>query len=178
MSLVAGSTVQLSSSRRVAERRMRRWAKRAGENVPAIQAFASILTVFLAIGALLGVKVQIDASARLQQEQSARDIYREFLNLSISRPEFSEPDYCALINGPQASAYADYVDYFLYTSEQMLASDENWKPSLVDRLQLHRDYVCSIEDTLVYSDEVHQMINDFKKKQCAGNKAPCAALAR
>lgn len=154
---------------------MRRWAKRAGENAPAIQALAAVLTVLLAIGALAGVKLQIDASARLQREQSARDIYREFLNLSIGRPDLSEPDYCALIDSPKASAYADYVDYFLYTSEQMLASDEDWMPSLVDRLELHRDYVCTIENTSIYSNDVDQMITDFKNKRCVGHKATCAA---
>lgn len=155
---------------------MGRWAKRAGEIAPAIQALAAVLTVLLAIGALAGVKLQIDASARLQREQSARDIYREFLNLSINRPELSEPDYCALIDSPQASAYADYVDYFLYTSEQMLASDEDWMPSLVDRLELHRDYVCTIENTSIYSDDVDQMITGFKAKRCVGYKPTCAPL--
>lgn len=155
---------------------MRNWSKLAAENAPAIQALAAVLTVLLAIGALVGVKAQIDASARIQREQSARDIYREFLNLSISRPELSEPDYCSVINGPLSSAYADYVDYFLYTSEQVLAADEGWKPSLMDRLELHRDYLCTIENTSLYSDDVHRMITEFKSKRCAGHKPICTRL--
>jgi hypothetical protein len=62
---------------------------------------------------LIGIKVQIDANARQQQEQSARDIYREFLNLSISKPEFADPDYCAIKGRSNAGAYENYVEYML-----------------------------------------------------------------
>ena len=71
----------------------RRWLER---NAKALQAVAAIVTAFAALAALIGIKVQIDANMKQQQVQSARDIYREFLNLSISKPEFAQPDYCTI----------------------------------------------------------------------------------
>ena len=65
------------------------WFKKHGQMA---QVLASIVTALVALAALIGVKVQIDAAARSQQEQSAREIYREFLNLSIGNPQFAEPD--------------------------------------------------------------------------------------
>ena len=70
-------------------------------NSRALQALAGLITALLALLALIGVKWQIDASFDSQREQSARDIYREFLNLSISNPEFADPDYCALKASPK-----------------------------------------------------------------------------
>ena len=118
----------------------------------AIQGIGAIATAFIALAALVGVKMQIDAGARTQQEQSARDIYREFLNLSISKPEFAEPNYCALKDSTQASAYENYVDYLLYASEQMLSVSPDWEPALNEHLAAHRDYVCGIKDWSGYPD--------------------------
>lgn len=135
----------------------------------AIQGLGAITTALIALAALVGVKMQIDAAARTQQEQSARDIYREFLNLSISKPEFAEPDYCAIKASPQASAYQNYVDYLLYTSEQMLSVSPDWEPALEEHLAAHEQYMCSVTDWSRYPENVEAMINRFRAKAC---KAP------
>ena len=84
--------------------------------------------------------MQIDASARQQREQSARDIYREYLNLSIfQNPNFSNPDYCAIEGTANEGAYEDYVEYLLYTSEQVLAAMPDWEPTLSARLTPHKE---------------------------------------
>jgi hypothetical protein len=135
-----------------------------------IQALTAILTVLLALGALIGVKLQLDASERLQREQSARDIYREFLNLSISRPEFSRPNYCALIETPQEAAYENYVEYFLYTAEQAIAANRDWEPVFTEGLKPHADYVCSVKDWSGYSDDVRHLVTKFRAS-CGKPKA-------
>lgn len=139
----------------------------------ALQGIGSIITVLLAAGALIGVKVQIDAAARIQQEQSARDIYREFLNLSISKPEFADPDYCAIKDSRQAAAYENYVEYLLYTSEQMLAVLPEWEPALIAHLTTHDAYICGAADWSGYTEPVQQLVAGIKAKSCAKPVTGC-----
>ena len=136
----------------------------------AIQAMATIVTAVIAVAALVGIKVQIDAAARLQQTQSARDIYREFLSLSINKPEFSDPDYCAIKGSANQAAYENYVEYLLYTSEQILVVSKDWEPALNEHLQAHRDYLCSTKTSARYSDEVEDLLGRYRAKVCPGAK--------
>jgi hypothetical protein len=139
----------------------------------ALQALAAIVTILTAVAALIGVKVQIDANARQQREQSARDIYREYLNLSIAKPEFSNPDYCAIRGSASEGAYEDYVEYQLYTAEQVLAAMPDWQPTLAERLVPHRELLCSENDWSGEVPQVQSMIRRFKAKQCKGFVSAC-----
>lgn len=141
-------------------------------NAGAIQALSAALTVVLALVALLGVKFQIDASERIQRTQSARDIYREFLNLSISRPEFAKPNYCAISGTAQEPAYETYVEYLLYTADQTIAVDPTWETVFFSTLRDHTQYVCTLEDLSDYSEDVQNLINRFHTKHCADIQ-PC-----
>jgi hypothetical protein len=144
------------------------------EYAPAIQAFCAIITALLTLAAVVGVKLQIDASAQQAREQSARDIYREYLNLSISRPELADPDYCKLMSGPQAEGYASYVEYLLYTSEQLLAADPEWEASLGGRLEDHREHLCAIKDWGGYTPAVQGMMTRFQAEECKTPAPQCA----
>jgi hypothetical protein len=146
------------------------WFDRHG-NV--VQGIAAMATALIALSALIGVKVQIDAAARTQQEQSARDIYREFLSLSISKPEFSEPDYCAIKGSPQEAAYKNYVDYVLYTSEQMLSVSPEWDGALSEHLAAHEQYLCGVPDWSSYPENVRKLITRVKSKACAKTVTSC-----
>lgn len=139
----------------------------------AIQGIGTIATAFIAMAALVGVKLQIDAGAKSQQEQSARDIYREFLNLSISKPEFAEPNYCAIKASPQYSAYLNYVEYLLYTSEQMLAVSPGWEPALAEHLAAHEQYICGAKNWSDYPENVRAMVERFRIKACKVPMPPC-----
>jgi hypothetical protein len=144
---------------------------------PAIQAACAVVTAFLTLAAVIGVKLQIDAAAQQAREQSARDIYREYLNLSISRPELADPDYCKVTSGPQAEAYASYVEYFLYTSEQLLAADPKWEEGLGGRLEDHRDYLCTIKEWSMYTPAVQGMMTKFQAEACKTPTPKCAEEA-
>lgn len=139
----------------------------------AAQGIAAIATAFIALSALIGVKLQIDAAARTQQEQSARDIYREFLNLSINKPEFAEPDYCTIKGTPQEPAYKNYVDYLLYTSEQMLSVSPEWESTLAEHLEPHEQYLCGATNWSGYPDNVSAMIIRAKGKLCTKSVTDC-----
>lgn len=149
---------------------MKEWA---GRNAKMIQLLVSIASLVVAIVAIIGIKVQIDASSRLQAQQSARDIYREYLNLSISKPEFAEPDYCALKASPQWPAYQNYVDYFLYTSEQVLSVSPDWRPALEDHAAAHQDYLCTIKDSDSYAPPAAAMLRDLQSKSCKAAIPSC-----
>jgi hypothetical protein len=138
------------------------WIER---HATAVQAFTGILTMLVAIAALFGVKAQIDASARLQREQSARDIYREYLSLTVARPEFARPDYCAIADGPQEAAYEAYVDYLLYTAEQAISADPGWRISFARQLDNHQLYLCATDDWSDYSPAVVDLI-DAARGRC------------
>ncbi len=148
----------------------RAWIDWLERHAAAVQAVATVVTMLVAVAALIGVKVQIDASARVQREQSARDIYREFLNLSVSRPEFARPDYCAIAGSPAEPAYEAYVDYLLYTAEQAIAADPAWRRGFARQLASHRDYICATNDWSDYDDAIIALI--------AAEQRHCAAIDR
>ncbi len=149
---------------------MKKWLE---SNAKALQAAAAIVTMMAAIAALVGVKIQIDANARQQREQSARDIYREYLNLSIAKPEFAHPDYCAIRGKAEENAYEDYVEYMLYTDEQILKALPDWQSTLQDRLVPHRALLCSENDWTGDSPEVQALISKFRAKECKGFVPQC-----
>ena len=132
----------------------------------AIQALAGIITAILALMALIGVKMQIDASFASQREQSARDIYREFLNVSISNPDYSQPDFCTLASGPKRNAYESYVDYLFYAAEQSLEMDPDLKPVFTSHLEAHTAYLCSQDSPTDYQGLTKTMLDEFKRAKC------------
>lgn len=152
---------------------LRHWLER---NAKLIQLFTAVASALLALVALYGIKVQIDASSRLQAQQSARDIYREFLNLSISKPEFSEPNTQALKASPQWPAYQNYVDYMLYTAEQVLNVTPDWQPVMEEHMAAHHEYLCAMTDLSGYAPQVAKMVGDFQEKEC-GDAAPSGGKA-
>lgn len=141
-------------------------------NSGAFQAMGAILTVLLAAAALLGVKLQIDSADRIQREQSARDIYREYLNLSISKPEFASPDYCTLSKSALAPAYESFVEYVLYTAEQAISVDDSWKPAFAATIADHGQFICQLEEVSGYTESVAELLETFKRDNCAA-VAPC-----
>ena len=133
----------------------------------AITAISAVVTAVLALAAIIGVKVQIDGAARIQREQSARDIYREYLNLSVQKPEFAAPDHCALEKSPQFAAYRAYVDYLLFTGEQVLSVDPDWAGTIHAALEPHAALLCSIDPAEAYADaDVEALISDIRVSQC------------
>ncbi len=138
----------------------------------AISALSALLTAVLALAALIGVKIQIDASSAIQKEQSAKEIYREYLNLSIQKPNFYTPDYCALKKTAELPAYQAYVEYLLYTGEQVIEMDPQWEKSIASAMEAHALYLCSPDvDLSMYAAEMQAVLASFQAGQCAEVKA-------
>lgn len=138
------------------------------ENAASVEAVAALVTALVALAALIGVKLQLDAADRLQQAQSARDAYRAHLALAVDNPRYAQPaNLCKLAAGPEAVSYAAYVDHLLYAAEQMLTTDDGWEETFWAELAPHAAYVCVAENLVADTDRVSGLIAEFRANRCA-----------
>lgn len=145
------------------------WLERNG---PAIQTASAALTALVAVAALIGIKVQLDASDAIQRSQSAREAFRSHLALATGLPAFAAPaDGCALLASDQGGAYVAFVDHLLYSAEQMLDVQDGWEQSFMDELRPHVAYLCSAEAPRVDSDQLAGLLNRFRQGACAAQPA-------
>lgn len=115
-------------------------------NTDAIRAIGSLISAAAAVAACIFIPLQIASSERNSRETAAREIYREFLNISIQRPELASQDLCAFTNPIRRSAYESYVDYLLYSAEQLIALDQaDWESTVLLDLSPHRAYLCTFD---------------------------------
>ncbi|WP_170403452.1 hypothetical protein [Ruegeria arenilitoris] len=139
------------------------WAK----NAKSIEALAAVVTVFIAISALIGAKVQLDRHDQIQREQSARDAYRAHLALATAQPQYARPlDACSLVQSAEGGAYVAFVDHLLYSAEQMLAVEEGWSTTFSERLSYHSDYLCSEFAPHIPVGEVGRLVQRFGIDRC------------
>jgi hypothetical protein len=116
-------------------------------------------------------------SSRQQRRQSAREIYREFVKLSIEKPDLAAPDYCAIKTSETLkddTEYENFIEFQLYASEQILAELPEWEATMDKRLAPHTELLCSEESWSGDTDDVRAMIGRFRKSSCAGFKSACA----
>jgi hypothetical protein len=112
-------------------------------NAEPLQAVGAIATAFAALTALVVIPYQVAQADRIQRDQTAREIYREFLNLTVQRPELATANYCALTAPREQTAYAAYVDYLLYAAEQMIDTSPDWRAPMAGYLKDHMAYLCA-----------------------------------
>lgn len=119
---------------------MRDWLTRNSEP---LQAVGAIATAIAALTALIVIPYQVAQADRIQRDQTAREIYREFLNLTVQKPELANADFCALKGTKEQTAYSAYVEDLLYTSEQMIDTSPEWRAPMAAYLGDHMTYLCS-----------------------------------
>jgi len=140
------------------------WLRR---NADAVEAAAAVVTALIAVVALVGIKLQLDAADRLQRAQSARDAFRAHLALSVNNPGFTAPDdACALLATAQGPAYSAYVEHLLYAAEQMLSVAEGWDPVFNAHLQPHTAYICQFVTMNDYDTDLAGVLAQFQSDQC------------
>ncbi len=142
---------------------MWRWIK---ANAAALEASGALLTAFVALAALIAVKLQIDASERIQKAQAAKEIYREYLNITIQNPKLSIASYCAIDSPKERAAYETYVEYLLYTAEQLIEMDANWARPMATEITRHKAYICSRTDWDDYAPAVSDLVGSLQGKIC------------
>jgi hypothetical protein len=114
----------------------------------------------------IGRSLSGSAGERAQREQSARDIYREFVALTINRPELATFQWSAGLPEKDRAAYEAYMDYMLYTSEQVIGVDAEWTSPMRNWLENHSAYLCALSDDAAYTPEVRTLIDDIKAEGC------------
>lgn len=151
------------------------WLQRHAQ---AIQAAGALVTSGATLAALVFVPWQIIASDRIGREQAAREIYREYLNISIHRPGLAMGGSCAPADPAERAAYESYVDYLLYTAEQVLTlGPEDWRSTILARLEPHVPHLCRFDDSDLdtMTPAVAALVTDITG-DCAA-VVPCAAGA-
>lgn len=133
-----------------------------GRNAARLEALGALATAVAAVAALILIPVQIGSADRIQRDQTAREIYREFLSLTVQKPELANADYCALDDPEERTAYEAYVDYLLYTSEQLIDSSADWRGPMLGYLAAHDGFICSKTDWEDYSEGVHDIVQTLR----------------
>lgn len=142
------------------------------KHAQALQALGALLTAVFALVALFGVKIQLDTSERIAREAQAREIYRSFVALSLANPELADPGTCPEFEDGSATAYDFYMEYALYTAEQVIAMDPGWAGTVNELFAGHSAWLCDGEFS-GYTSEVEELIEEFRAKQCAAQIATC-----
>lgn len=143
------------------------------KNAAAIGALSAMVTATVAVAALVGVKLQLDAADAVQRAQSAREAYRSHLALAVSHPAFAEPeDTCGLLKESKAGAYSAFVDHLLYSAEQMLDIETGWDATFRDALEPHSVYICAVVGRSGSTPRMAAFITQFKEDHCQA-VSPC-----
>ncbi len=134
------------------------------ENSDALQGLGAVVTSLAALAAIIIIPLQIEASENIQQRQAARDMYRGFVQLTLERPKLANSDYCELTDPDEATAYASYMEYMMYTAEQLIkASAEDWTSTMQELFALHSQYFCAQEGWDGYNAEINALIDTVRE---------------
>ena len=110
---------------------------------------SAIATALIAIFALVIAVWQIQASAKVEREASAREAFKDYLKIAIDKPELADAQQGAIDkNAKSRSSYNWFVTYFLYSAEQIFDSypnDPYWQAGLAEEICYHQTYLSSAE---------------------------------
>lgn len=137
---------------------LRNWLIR---NTEPLQAVGALATAFAALTALVVIPYQVAQADRIQRDQTAREIYREFLNLTVQKPELASANYCAMKDNTQITAYAAYVEYLLYTAEQMIDTAPAWRAPMAGYLAAHMPYLCDPQNREAQAPDIKALIAEL-----------------
>lgn len=143
------------------------------KHAQALQALGALMTVLIAIAALIGVKWQIDSAARIAQAQTAREFYRDYVALSLAQPKFANPAACPEFSNDETTSYEYYVEYLLYTAEQVIEADPDWAGTFESEFESHLSYICTITDGAGYTPAVAALIAGIRQDACR-SRPDCA----
>jgi|SRR5580704_8872794 hypothetical protein len=144
---------------------------------------ATVGTLIVALCALKFAREQISEAKNSQREATAKDIYRDYLELAFNNPKFANP--AEFINGAGGDGwkqkgewnkderYRWFVSFMLNSCDEIAQSkpgDESWRKTIFLDLQYHQDYLKSpqfVEDGgwNLYSPELKNIVDRFVKQQ-------------
>jgi len=106
---------------------------------------AQIVSALVAVAALVGIYWQVQTNLLSSRENSAREIYRAYLQLSVQNPELAQADIENLNSTTELARYGWLVSYLLYTCEQILVDfprDPEWRRACLSQMSYHASYIC------------------------------------
>jgi aminopeptidase N len=141
-------------------------------NASAVEAGSALGTARVALAALVGVKLQIDASDRAQALQTARAAHLAQQALSVRYPKYADPeDACALLASSDGAAYEADVTHLLFTAEQTLATQNGWEQTFACEMQPHQAYTCGNLEQITATTELRDLMGRFAATHCATDPA-------
>jgi hypothetical protein len=128
---------------------------------------APCVTLLAAIAAALFAWWQLRVNRYNQRETTAKNIFREYLKLTIEYPHFALGNY-RKHKGIERERYKWFVANFLWGAEEIMsfAGDDNiWKHNLQIHADPHRDYFVGDSNFMAvdyfgYSRDVQTLVDD------------------
>jgi hypothetical protein len=110
------------------------------EHAEKIGNLAQVMTMFIALIALIFAYGQISSNIGLQREATAKDIYRDYLKLAFKHPQLAAPTR----NLSNNDKYVWFVAFMLNSLEEIIASGvSGWEDTIREELRYHTIYLGS-----------------------------------
>lgn len=133
------------------------------KNSEPLEGLAAAITAIAALIALIVIPWQIAAADRITRAQTAREIYREFVGLTVQKPELANADFCAIKDANTKTAYTAYMEYMLYTAEQVMDTNpEDWRGPMTAYLQDHMPFLCAFPGWDQHAESVAGIIAELR----------------
>ncbi|WP_065935524.1 hypothetical protein [Pseudomonas sp. 34 E 7] len=156
-----------------------------------VSAISSLLTFLVAVAAAGVAYNQLNES----RVAAAKSIYREYLSMALSHPQFSAASYpfnnpklYSLEAGKDLEQYENYVAYLIFSAEEVLEVDDlraqrGWCETIRDQFKYHALYLDSRTPNIMqYSEVVDKLIREgismylLEKEVDASNGSPAARI--
>jgi hypothetical protein len=149
----------------------------AGNTAQKASAVAAGLSLCIAVGAIWFAWQQIQNG----REITARQFFRQHLELAIKNPRLATPDYQAIKKEGAASfaQYGFFVEHLLFTCDEILTAfgnDPDWRAACVAHVTPHANYLCeeiADKSLATYSREMQSLIRSVMSAAAASVPA-CA----
>ena len=81
-------------------------------------------------------------------------------------PQLSNPGICPQFAEDQATQYDRFLEYILYTAEQVIEADPSWETTFEGLLKGHMGHFCASSGWDAYTDPVNQIIARLRSANC------------
>jgi hypothetical protein len=133
------------------------------DNNEPLQGMGAAITAVAALAALIVIPWQINAADDITRAQTAREIYREFVGLTVQKPELANANFCTIKDDNTKTAYAAYMEYMLYTAEQVMdTSPDDWRDPMAGYLQDHMPFLCAFPQWDAHAESVVDIITELR----------------
>jgi hypothetical protein len=138
-------------------------------------AMAAILSFCIAFVAVVFVWRQIENNRQITRETTARQIFRQHLELAINKPQLALPP--SNPDEQHRTQYEFFVTHLLFTCEEIVAAfpgDQGWKGGCASQMKDHKTYICTsvVTETLEhYSDPMQILIKSICEDKKSEGKA-------